>query len=262
MALVNINAGEVVGEVMKGLDGLFTSDEERAAARLAADKVANQPHILQALTNLESAKHPSLFVAGARPALLWLCVACLAYIWIGRDLIVMALMLSGNGFVVDDLPDIASGDLMTLVLALLGLGGMRTLEGIKGVKRDNLRASVPNIVSKPSAGLEQWILSRGIDIKPGVKVEGLDAATMGPVLTSALTVWEGIARRPTITSALDGTHSANSLHYKGRALDFRTRDLSEAEKQQVFERMKAQLGLDYDVVLEDTHLHIEYDPKG
>ena len=64
-----------------------------------------------------------------------------------------------------------------------------------------------------------------------------------------------------ITSGVEGTHSQNSLHYKGRALDFRIRHISRSAAETVFRMMRSALGDDYDVVLEDTHIHVEFDPK-
>ena len=69
----------------------------------------------------------------------------------------------------------------------------------------------------------------------------------------------------TITSANDSKHSDASLHYKGCALDFRTKDYA-GDKQALRDRIKAALGPDFDVVLEalgedNEHIHVEYDPK-
>ena len=64
-----------------------------------------------------------------------------------------------------------------------------------------------------------------------------------------------------VTSGIDGTHSTKSLHYKGRALDFRTNHLTDSERVEITDRLKADLGDDYDVVFEGDHLHVEYDPK-
>ena len=127
--------GGIAEGVMKGLDSLFTSDEERAKAELAITKELNQPHILQAMANIEEAKHPSVFVSGWRPALGWLCVVLLAYAWIGRDLIVIGLSVADMAAVVKDLPVIGTGELMTLVMSLLGLGATRMYEKTKGVAR-------------------------------------------------------------------------------------------------------------------------------
>lgn len=106
-------------------------------------------------------------------------------------------------------------------------------------------------------------------IKPGVKLLGLR-----PEIEVALDVASSIFiqifpdQDLWITSALDGVHSANSLHYRGLALDLRTKFLpSRLEKLKFASLMRDCLGSDYDVVLEDLlgkneHLHVEYDPEG
>ena len=132
---MSLASGVIVSGVMEGLDHLFTSDEERAKSELALTKVINQPHILQAMTNIEEAKHPSVFVSGWRPALGWLCAVLLAYSWIGRDFIIIGLGLADKTKIIEKLPAVNSGELMTLVLALLGLGATRMYEKVKGVAR-------------------------------------------------------------------------------------------------------------------------------
>ena len=135
MAIVNVDVGGVVDGLFKGLDGLFTSDEEKAKARLMMQVELQKPHMMQALTNLEEAKHPNWFVAGWRPALGWLCVLLLAYSWIGRDLIIIGLSAFDQADTIKDLPAVNPGELMTLVISMLGLGGLRTYEKITGNAR-------------------------------------------------------------------------------------------------------------------------------
>lgn len=65
----------------------------------------------------------------------------------------------------------------------------------------------------------------------------------------------------TITSISDGKHATNSLHYKGLAFDCRTRNLSAADARMFASALETALGSDYDVVLEESHCHVEYDPK-
>ena len=66
----------------------------------------------------------------------------------------------------------------------------------------------------------------------------------------------------TVTSAVDGTHSTNSLHYDGRAIDIRIRDLPASYSAEAVTRdIQERLSDDYDVVLEDNHIHIEWQPK-
>ena len=64
-----------------------------------------------------------------------------------------------------------------------------------------------------------------------------------------------------ITSASDGKHGPNSLHYKGQALDLRTRHLNGQGLQSVYHKLKESLGDQFDVVLEADHIHIEFDVK-
>jgi hypothetical protein len=68
----------------------------------------------------------------------------------------------------------------------------------------------------------------------------------------------------TITSANDSIHSEKSLHYSGKALDFRTRDFT-GDKHALIALIRASLGNEFDVLLEDEgglneHAHVEWDP--
>lgn len=127
----------IADSVATGLDELFTSDEERERAKLLMMKELNQPHIMQAMITMEEAKHPSLFVAGWRPALGWLSVLLLAYAWVIRDVMVILLGTYNPNFDIKTLPQVEAGEMMTLVLALLGLGATRTYEKLNNVSRDN-----------------------------------------------------------------------------------------------------------------------------
>ena len=134
--MINLNpmAG-IAKALMGGLDSLFTSDEERAKAELSLNHQLQQPHILQAMATIEEAKHPSVFVSGWRPALGWLCVLILAWTWIVRDVVIIGLMLVDKAEVVQQLPTADTSTVITLLLCLLGLGGARTIEKLKGVAR-------------------------------------------------------------------------------------------------------------------------------
>lgn len=64
-----------------------------------------------------------------------------------------------------------------------------------------------------------------------------------------------------ITSLCDGKHSKNSKHYEGNAIDLRRRHLTSDELTNIYNKLANTLGDDYDVIIETTHIHIEYDPK-
>ena len=135
--IVNFDVGSLADSVMGGLDSLFTSDDERAAAALKIQALMAQPHMMQAQANIESAKNTNWFVAGGRPSLLWICAIALLYNWIIKDFIVIGIVtLSDRATeIVPLLPTIDGNEVTGLVLALLGLGAMRTYEKTKGVNR-------------------------------------------------------------------------------------------------------------------------------
>lgn len=63
------------------------------------------------------------------------------------------------------------------------------------------------------------------------------------------------------TSCVDGKHSNTSLHYSGCGLDLRTRDMTKDVAMLVADKIRDRLTIDYDVLLEKDHLHIEYQPR-
>jgi len=95
-------------------------------------------------------------------------------------------------------------------------------------------------------------------IKDGVQLAGLDIR-MRPVLIEADKIWRRYGQELVVTAGLDGTHSAGSLHYYGLALDFRTRYFTLQEKDVVFAELKESLSVEYDIIKETTHIHVEYD---
>ena len=92
--------------------------------------------LAQAQTNLEQAKHSSVFIAGARPAIMWICAFGLGWQFVFQPVAVWGIAVSGADLV---LPVIQTEGLMSLTLALLGLGSMRTAEKWKGVQRNNMK---------------------------------------------------------------------------------------------------------------------------
>lgn len=87
----------------------------------------------QAKINEAEAANPNLWVSGARPALLWICAVGFGWHYI----LYPALFFIGSLFHVTGMPTKSGidGGLFELAIALLGLGGMRTYEKIKGVAR-------------------------------------------------------------------------------------------------------------------------------
>ena len=63
------------------------------------------------------------------------------------------------------------------------------------------------------------------------------------------------------TSINDGVHGFGSLHYIGMAMDFRIRHVREDDRVALKNMIAEALGEQFDVVLETTHIHVEYQPK-
>ena len=135
--LVNFDVGSLADSVMGGLDGLFTSDAERAAAALKIKALMAQPHMMQAQANIEAAKNTNWFVAGGRPSLMWVCAIALFYNWLIKDLIVIGIVSFNTNAaeIVPLLPTIDGAEVTGLVTTLLGLGALRTFEKLKDKAR-------------------------------------------------------------------------------------------------------------------------------
>ena len=80
--------------------------------------------------NKEEARDPSLFKSGWRPAVGWLCVAGFAYMAVVRPLVPWVVAVAGLN--VPPLPPIDTAEIGALLFGMLGLGGMRSAERIKG----------------------------------------------------------------------------------------------------------------------------------
>ena len=122
-------AADAVGAIGTVLDTLFTSDEEKANAAFVMEKLRQQPHILQAEINKMEAAHRSLFVAGWRPFIGWVCGFGFLWAFLGHPIFEWVVALMELELTP---PDLLTDSLLELVLAMLGLGGLRTAEKMTG----------------------------------------------------------------------------------------------------------------------------------
>ncbi len=96
----------------------------------------------------------------------------------------------------------------------------------------------------------------------GVRVRG-ESLAMAFLVGIVADVYREMGADAIATSCSDGTHSGGSLHWMGVAVDWRTHHLAdEVQRQLAADRCRDRLGRDYDVVLEQDHLHTEWHPKG
>jgi hypothetical protein len=117
---------EAVGNVF---DKLFTSDEEKLQAQAVLEKLRQHPGELQVELNKIEASHKSVFVAGWRPAVGWVCAAAVAWAYLGHPVFVWAAALWAPGLTA---PEIHTDNLFELVLAMLGMAGLRSFDKATG----------------------------------------------------------------------------------------------------------------------------------
>lgn len=111
------------------------SERDRLAHEIAtmADRQAHEQVMAQIEVNKIEAAHKSLYVAGARPFILWTCGISMAFNYVGLPLIETFSVLYGTPLVLNPL-DLEV--MMPVLLGMLGLGGMRTYEKRHGVARE------------------------------------------------------------------------------------------------------------------------------
>jgi roadblock/LC7 domain-containing protein len=107
---------------------------EKAKAEMEAEliRASNEAALAQVEVNKIEAGHSNVFVAGWRPSIGWVCAAGLAWAFVLAPVASWALMVLG---VKAELPAIQFDHLFELVLAMLGIGGLRTFEKLRGLAR-------------------------------------------------------------------------------------------------------------------------------
>ena len=135
----------LIDPIARLLDKLIPDKDARAKAQeillqqeLAMEmeqlKLALNSDMEQMKVNAEEAKHASVFVAGWRPFIGWVCGVAMAYHFVLQPLLAFLIANYGDGTPVA-LPAFDMDALNTILMGMLGLGGMRTFEKIKGVAR-------------------------------------------------------------------------------------------------------------------------------
>lgn len=88
--------------------------------------------VAQIEVNKEEAKSANLFVAGWRPFIGWICGASFAYSFLIGPIVTQVSIAYGYNF---PMPPIDMANMMYVLGGMLGLGGMRTYEKMKGVTK-------------------------------------------------------------------------------------------------------------------------------
>lgn len=122
--------GAVADLAGKAIDRIWPNKTEQEKAELQAAMLVVQG---QLSVNQAEASSSSVFVAGWRPFIGWVCGAACAWNWIGLP-IVKALLLVLDGPALTLSPADLT-EMLPVLMGMLGLGALRTAEKFKGVAR-------------------------------------------------------------------------------------------------------------------------------
>ncbi len=97
-------------------------------------------------------------------------------------------------------------------------------------------------------------------LKAGARVIGVQPeAVFGMMITMSIFHAHGVPF--VVTSCTDSHHGRSSKHFTGNGWDVRSRTIPDNVSDGLWKALTKALGVDYDVVRESDHWHIEFDPK-
>ncbi|MAO21043.1 MAG: hypothetical protein CMJ25_09860 [Phycisphaerae bacterium] len=133
MALLNALIGPVTGLLDK-----FVEDKDQKAAlaheiSTMADRHAQELALAQVEVNKAEAASGSVWKGGWRPFVGWVCGTAFAYHFVIQPLAIF--VVAAYGMEIPALPEFDMGQLMTVLMGMLGLGGLRSFEKYKHVAK-------------------------------------------------------------------------------------------------------------------------------
>ena len=127
----------LIGPVAGLLDKFIPDADQKAklAHEIAtmAEKHAHEAAMAQVEVNKAEAQHGSVFVAGWRPFLGWCLSFAMAWHFVLAP--VTMFVCTYAGVEIPELPVFDMDSLMTVLLGMLGLGGLRTVEKVRGITK-------------------------------------------------------------------------------------------------------------------------------
>ena len=125
----------LIGPVTGLLDKFVEDKDQRAvlAHEIAtmSEKHAQELAKGQLEVNKAEAASGSVFKGGWRPAIGWVCASAFAYHFVLQPVILFVALAAGLD--IPPLPEFDMASLMTVMMGMLGLGGLRTYEKQKGL---------------------------------------------------------------------------------------------------------------------------------
>jgi Holin of 3TMs, for gene-transfer release len=137
MAFLGVIAGPILNLIGKVVDKVVPDANLRDTlkAQLAQQVLQEDFSLVQQQleVNLQEAKSDRLFIAGWRPYVGWVCGTGLAYQILIQPF--LAFLVGLYKWQTPPLPALDSATMMTVLMGLLGLGGMRTYEKINAANQ-------------------------------------------------------------------------------------------------------------------------------
>ena len=124
---------DIIQAIAKPIDDLVGDTDLKRKLKAEIQGQLFQLDMAQIAVNRQEAAHKSLFVAGWRPFIGWVCGVAIAWAFLGQHVAEWAVAIWAPG---TPIPEVESDRLMELVLAMLGMAGLRTYEKRAGVARE------------------------------------------------------------------------------------------------------------------------------
>jgi len=124
---------KLIAPVAGILDKFVADKDLKMKLQHELETAMHSANLAQLEVNKAEAVHKSIFVAGWRPFVGWVCGVALAYHFILAPLLQFSFALAGMD---QELPEFDFSQLSTVLMGMLGLGGLRTFEKMKGVSRE------------------------------------------------------------------------------------------------------------------------------
>lgn len=124
----------IIGTVLdKIIPDAGAREQAKAEMEKALVENANAINLAILEVNKAEAQHRSIFVAGWRPFVGWACGVAFAWHFVGAP--IATFVLAYLGIEAPPLPNFDMGSLLTVLMGMLGLGGLRTFEKMKGLTK-------------------------------------------------------------------------------------------------------------------------------
>ena len=123
---------KLIEPVSQILDKFIADKDLKLKLQHELNQELHKANMGQIEVNKVEAQHRTVFVAGWRPFTGWICASALAYHFIIEPILIFALALQNIQLT---LPTFDMGSLLTVLMGMLGLGGLRTYEKAKGITK-------------------------------------------------------------------------------------------------------------------------------